>query len=283
MDIDNRKVLMGVVIITLLLFPAIAFTSGALRIAFGLLLTLFFPGYALLSALFPKQGKLEGIERIALSLGLSIAITAILGLLLNYTPWGIKLYPALTLVTIFILLVSAVAWYRQQRLPPAERLSIVVSTSLPKWSKMGNADKVLSIALVVAILLALGSLGYAIAMPREGERFTEFYILGVDGRAENYPRQLTQGEAAKLIIRIVNHEHEDMSYRVDIKIDGNEVGQVKSKVLPQGEMWEKVVSFTPQNPGKNQKVEFWLYKDNDNEPYFKEPLNLYIDVSEPPL
>ena len=103
MNIDNRKILIGMVIITLLLFPAVAFASGALQIALGLLFVLFFPGYTLLSALFPRQGSLSGIERIALSFGLSIAVTPLIGLILNYTPWGIRIYPVLISVTVFIL------------------------------------------------------------------------------------------------------------------------------------------------------------------------------------
>ena len=282
MDIDNRKILMGMVIITLLLFPAVAFTSGVLRIVLGLPFLLFFPGYIMLSALFPKQGSLGSIERTALSFGLSIAITPLIGLILNYTPWGIRIYPVLISVTIFILATSAVAWYRQQRLPSAERFSIAVNFSLSQWGKIGSVDKVLSISLIVIILAALGCLGYFIAIPKERERFTEFYILGVDGKAGNYPKQITQGEAVKLIVGIVNHEHEVTSYRIDIEIDDSQIKQIKSRALANGEKWEEIVSFTPKSSGKNQKVKFWLYKDDQTNPYFKDPLNLYIDVSESP-
>ena len=47
----------------------------------------------------------DNIERIALSLGMSIALVPIIGLLLNYTPWGITLTPItlslLALTTVF--------------------------------------------------------------------------------------------------------------------------------------------------------------------------------------
>ena len=66
MHVSNKKVLIAVIVITLLLFPIVAFTSGALRIVFGLCLVLFFPGYSLLSALFPKKGGFSSIERVAL-------------------------------------------------------------------------------------------------------------------------------------------------------------------------------------------------------------------------
>jgi uncharacterized membrane protein len=124
--IDNQVILIAVVVATLLLFPLVAFTSGGVRIAFGLLFALFFPGYALLSAIFPKQGKLGGIERIALSFGLSIAVVPLIGLILNFTPWGIELYPIVISVTIFILAASVVGWYRQRKLEPDQRFRVVI-------------------------------------------------------------------------------------------------------------------------------------------------------------
>ena len=78
---------------------------------------------------------------------------------------------------------------------------------------------------------------------------------------------------------IINNEHEIASYRVVIKINGvknNEVGPI---VLDNGEKWERGATFVPQVAGKNQKVEFLLYKDRDIEPCF-EPLHLWIDVTE---
>jgi uncharacterized membrane protein len=124
--IDNQVILIAVVVATLLLFPLVAFTSGGVRIAFGLLFALFFPGYALLSAIFPKQGKLGGIERIALSFGLSIAVVPLIGLILNFTPWGIELYPIVISVAIFILAASVVGWYRQRKLEPDQRFRVVI-------------------------------------------------------------------------------------------------------------------------------------------------------------
>ena len=73
------------------------------RIILGLPLVLFLPGYALIATLFPQKGDLDGIERIALSFGLSIAITPLLGLALNYTPFGIRLTPILTILSVFTI------------------------------------------------------------------------------------------------------------------------------------------------------------------------------------
>ena len=59
-----------------------------IRTILGLFLILFIPGYSLIAALFPRKGDLDGIERAALSFGLSIAVTPLIGLALNYTSMG---------------------------------------------------------------------------------------------------------------------------------------------------------------------------------------------------
>ena len=66
-----------------------------LRILLGLPLVVFIPGYSLIAALFPNNDDITLTERIALSFGLSIAVVPLVGLGLNFTPWGsglIQLY-----------------------------------------------------------------------------------------------------------------------------------------------------------------------------------------------
>jgi len=278
MDIDNRKILTAIVVITLLLFPVVVFTTGPLRIGIGLPFVIFFPGYTLLSALFPKRDDLSGIERVALSFGLSIAVVPLIGLILNYTLWGIRLYPILTSITLFIIVTSAVGWYRQRKLPAADRFSVTFKASLPNWGGTTKLDKALSISLVVVIVAALGCLGYVIAIPKPGEKFTEFYILNIEGKAENYPQQVILGEPVDIVIGVVNREYQPASYRVGITIDGVENSQVDIGTLAHEEKREKRVSFIPQVAGEKRKVEFHLYKNGEDEPYFEDPLHLYIDV-----
>ena len=68
MKIDNVRILIVIIAITLLLFPVVRFSSGVTTIVLGLILVLFSPGYALLSAVCPRQSQLGGIERVGLSL-----------------------------------------------------------------------------------------------------------------------------------------------------------------------------------------------------------------------
>ena len=165
MKFDSQRVLVAIVAITLLFFPVVTFTTGPLRVSLGIPFAIFFPGYTLLAALLPNRDKLNSIERLALSFGLSIAVVPLIGLILNYTPWGIRPYPILISITLFIIATAAIGWYRQQKLTAADRFSITSRTTLPNWMGMSKLDRGLFVFLVVAIVVALGSLGYAVAMP----------------------------------------------------------------------------------------------------------------------
>ena len=140
-------------------------------------------------------------------------------------------------------------------------------------------DKVLSIILLGAILGALGMLGYVIAKPKGGERFTEFYILGLSGTATDYPREIRLGEQGTVIVGIVNHEYEEVSYRVEVKIDGVKNNKLGPVVLAHEQKWEEKINFIPDKVGDNQKVDFLLYRNEEAEPVL-EPLHLWINVTE---
>ncbi len=102
------------------------------RYVFGSALVLFLPGYALIEALYPKRGGGSQVERVglvkaemdddltrfALSIGLSLAIVPLTGLVLNYTPFGIRLLPVtisiagLTVAFLLLALVRKHAYYK---------------------------------------------------------------------------------------------------------------------------------------------------------------------------
>lgn len=264
--------LLVIILIVIIIFVP----SNIVRIILGLPFVLFFPGYALIAVLFPKRSDITGVERIALSFGTSIAAAALIGLVLNYTPWGINAYSILVSLAIFILATSIAAWYRQRSLTEEERFATSFSFDLLAWRSQSTLDKTLSIILIVAILGAIGTFGYTAAIPKIGERFTEFYILGLEGKATDYPKELMLGEEGRVIVGIVNREYETVSYRVEVTINGIGDKEIGPVVLGHEEKWEREVSFSPTKVGDNQKVEFLLYKEG--KPVFKEPIHLWVNV-----
>jgi uncharacterized membrane protein len=141
-----------------------------------------------------------------------------------------------------------------------------------------TTNKALSIFLIVAIVATLGLIIYMVATPKKGEKFTEFYILSTEGKAQDYPKQVILGEPVDILSGVVNHEYKPTSYRVEIKINGIKTSEVNIGTLANGEKWEEIISFTPQFAGERQRIDFYLYKNGEDEPYLKEPLRLYINV-----
>lgn len=261
MRLNLRNELAYVLGLSFILLGIIVFGGPKpLRTVLGLPFVLFFPGYALIAALFPGKKDLDGIERVALSFGLSIAVVPLIGLLLNYTPWGIRLYPIALSLFCFILVMSCIATCRRRRLPEEERFQLSFEVELPRWSQLSRLDRVLTAALVASIVFAVGSLIYVISTPKVGERFTEFYILGLSGKAEGYPRDLMVGEEGKVILGVVNHEYAEVEYAAEIRVGGVTQKRIYPIRLGHEEKLERVVSFVPYAPGENIKVEFFLEK-----------------------
>ena len=251
------------------------------RIILGLLLILFIPGYSLIAALFPKKNDLDGIERTALSFGLSIAVVPLIGLLLNYTPFGIRLDPVLISISIFTVVMSTAAYIRRWKLSEDERFSVnfkyYFDRMLESFKRESGTDRILSIVLVISIIIAVSATAYVIVVPKEGEKFTEFYILGQNGTASDYPTNLTVGQAGNVTIGIVNHEYSDVNYEMVIKLNNQTINDTNI-TLSNNQTYLQPFTFTPGTYGQNQELEFELYKLPDNNTVYRS-LHLWVNVA----
>jgi uncharacterized membrane protein len=278
MRLDNRIVLAIIAALTLSLFPVAILTSGPLRIILSFICLIFFPGYALLSVLFPRQGEIGAVERIALSLGASIALVPIMGFLLNFSPWGIRLIPILISSGAFILLMSITGVIRQQLLPSELRFEITLNVNWARWKDIKGVKKVLIITGSLAIAsLIISAIIFTAALP-ESQVTTEFYILDAGGKTNDYPRQVRVNDPADITAVVVNHEDQPITYSIQIVSSEAVIGEANTGLLSPGEKWEGKAIFTSKTAGKDQKIEFFLYKAGDKEPYFKDPLYIYVDA-----
>ena len=85
------------------------FFLGILRMIFGGIIVLFLPGFALISILYPNNRDIDNLQKYGLSFGLSIVIVVLIGLALNYTPFGITLTPILLSIDILTLIFTVIA------------------------------------------------------------------------------------------------------------------------------------------------------------------------------
>jgi uncharacterized membrane protein len=137
---------------------------------------------------------------------------------------------------------------------------------------------------------------YVIVTPKEGEHFTEFYILGPEGKADNYTTKYILGPEGKadnyttkyifgenstITVGIVNHEYRPVNYTMEIRLENKSFPlpeNLQHVTLAHNETWQKPVTFSPPFVGKNMKLEFLLFNEtNKNTPYRN--LHLWIDVN----
>ena len=102
-------------IVVVAAIPENAFPFVYARYILGLVYVLFLPGYCFIRAFF-MQREFEYLEQIVFSLGLSIVFVFLIGLLLNYSPWGITLAPIILSLLILTLVFSIIALFREYQI-----------------------------------------------------------------------------------------------------------------------------------------------------------------------
>jgi hypothetical protein len=100
--------------LTVFTIPPDLYPLSYIRNFLGLIFVLFLPGYSLVKAIFQQKVPIkassesfENIERLVLSIAISIALAPMVGLILYYTPIGISLAPiTLSLLAVTVLFAS---------------------------------------------------------------------------------------------------------------------------------------------------------------------------------
>ena len=259
MKFEFKRDLLLINLIALIeIFVITIFRNDILRMVLGFPFLLFCSGYALVSALFIKKDDLDTIERIGLSIGLSIAIIPLTGLILHFTPYGIRLYPILFSIASLVFLFSLVARHRRRKIGETFTFSIEI-----RWKELPTGEKAYRLILLFLIFL-VGIVTVQMITTPKIEKFTEFYILGANGTAE-YPKNLTPGESVDLIVGIRNHETQEEEYRVVIRLEGETIETIEGIKLKHEEIWEEKLNFIPNKVGENMRLEFLLYKSGKEE------------------
>ena len=157
-------------ILSALLIAVIAFfPDSPVRILLGLPFMLFFPGYTLICALFPRNKDLDIVERLTLCTGLSIAVTSLIGLALNYTAFGITLYSVVCSLFLFMLMMSVVAVYRRSTITPTDVFAPLAAVNMSGWPEFRGLKTVFTLfrddnrlikltATIAFILIALAAI-----------------------------------------------------------------------------------------------------------------------------
>ena len=118
-------------VVSVFMIPEDDYPLVIIRYVLGAIFILWLPGYAFIKTLFPSQlpfsaglkhvldasqRNLDIIERVVLSFAMSLALVPIVGLLLNYTPWGIRLTPIVLSLATLTLAFAAAALAREYQM-----------------------------------------------------------------------------------------------------------------------------------------------------------------------
>lgn len=265
--------------------------ESILRFGMIIVLFMFLPGYALVAALYPRNNGPGGIERIALSAGMSLVVSPLIGFALNFTSVGVRGLPMALCIALFTALFMGVALLRRSLVPKADRFCLDLETpvnsligALSLRNKAGT-DRTATIVLLIAIALVIITAGFLAAVPVKHEQYTEFYLYGKNGTLAEYPLKVKLGDTAPVIVGISNHEGTAMTYNLAVTIDGlgSQRRQIYSDriVLADNDTLEKPIDLTMDIAGDNLNLQFLLYLDgNTDAPY--RACNLWVDVKAPP-
>jgi uncharacterized membrane protein len=297
LDLLSILILGALAVVGILAFDL---TWTPLRLAIGLPFVLLLPGYALLSALFPERGDrgFDLLERVVLSLALSLAVVSIVAYLANFTPYGIRLAPVLIAVVGWSAAFAVIGLVRRARLAPQDRYRLrwnAGDSTVPSlfsvqqrgvraqrgpFEPENERQLLLNVFLVFSIVVLLAGGAYlAIAAPSlpDAEPHTEYYLLSENEEGEltanDLPTELSAGSAEPIHVGIENHEGETRTYttvvlqqEVTIADDGSEVESVESEeeldrfetTVEAGESEETEYELTPTAGGEVQ-IWFLLY------------------------
>ncbi|SHL09376.1 Uncharacterized membrane protein [Haladaptatus paucihalophilus DX253] len=294
---------LGVVIALVLVTVGVVRAGGVwtpVRLSFGFLFLFFLPGYSLVAVLFPEASgnresdggdegdgtstgfprRIDGIERITLSIAVSLAVVPLIGYLVSYSPWGLNLDPSLLAIGGFTIVCALAGAVRQWTLPESDRFSVPIEDAYarftPDVSTVTSHVRPLNVLLVVSLVVATAGIVYTTTTPRSDERFTEFY-LGTKNASgstvtDAYPKNFTAGDAKHLRVGIGNHEYERSNYTVVVLLQRVKRNNGSTRVTAerrldrfhvsagQGQTVVENRSLEPTMTGERLRLQFLLYR-----------------------
>ncbi len=236
MNRNPFKVALAAVIVLAGALALFGMLGTAARAIVALPLVLVAPGYAITAAAFPRRG-LDGATTLLFSLGLSLTIAIVGGLVLNLTPWGLETGSWVVFLSLTILGGGAIAVRRRPGLSvvPAGAGRSVARSAYP-------VAPLMAAALVLIVATRVAATG---ELRQQHKGFTQLSILSI------------QGSAAR--VSITNQESATTSYRLQLTAGGRTIRQWPSLTLAQGDTWQATVAL-PSTPSRAGRVQATLYR-----------------------
>ena len=254
-----------------------------LRVAFGLLMVLFLPGYALVSSLFPAKEALDGIGRVALGFGLSLAAVPPISLVLDRSPWGLTRLSTALATFIVIAVASIVAASRRMHLTNQDPYAVrLANPRVPLPSDWDRATRAIVGLVVLGTLLVIVGAVPIVHSQMIGEPVTEFALYNSDGKPEFFPRQVVVDEPIEVQLSVVNNEGTHATFGLKVTGSARLIEPISPIRLVDGETWTGTIRFAVTKAGAHLPVQFDLVRLDGSghaDPYRE--LLLWVDGMEP--
>lgn len=140
-----------------------------------------------------------------------------------------------------------------------------------------HGTQALTVVLTITLLVAvIGVIYLAITPYQQTDAHTEFYVLGPNGVAEEYPTDLAIDDEGEFIVGATNNEHQEMTYTVVVETEDTRFAE-ETFTRGEGESWEERVTLAFDSPG-TYRVDIYLYRGNSIEAGETPYRELWLDV-----
>jgi len=207
-------------------------------IFFALPLIFFLPGYALTRMIFPTDA-LGFTERCLISIGTSIAIVALSGVVMNWLPGGLNSSGFTLFVGTITLIFALVTYNRQWQQQHIEMIA------LPDWAFTRQHFALFGLA----IFLIVGAMTIQVidASHQTSTHFTQLWTL---------PVQSSQA----VTIGIKNQENTKQTYTIQVSVAGKVIKTYSTITLANGAMWQQ--NLTLPTTTAATKVDVTVYRSS---------------------
>jgi uncharacterized membrane protein len=243
------------------------------RALLGPVAVLLVPGYAAVSALFPRYDDLDRVERLGLSLSTSLAMIAAVALVLDRIPGGLTFTSIRITVTGGTVLLLGIAAVRRARARGAPS-GYAVEAAPPPPGRTGRAVRFTQ-AIVVANI-AVAALAYVVTIGATVPTSTAFYVLGSEEKLSDYPTEVTVGESFAVTVGVSQASNAGGRYRLTATSGDAVLATLGPFDVAAGSTWRSEVRVALPRAGPDQELELSLARDGDSEAY--RTVRLWIDV-----
>ncbi len=253
----------------------VAFPGSILAYVFGLPLVFFVPGFAVVRLFFWNGTNIE--TKFVLSLGISVLVVILLGLILTLSPIGLR--PLTTQASLLIFALGAVAletrWLHAGR--PTKGQPAAAPDPVEEESG-GKMDMVVVAMIATALVVSAISLGLIITAKYPSR--TYFAMTDENGSADMNVTQIA-GNNITIVLHMFNDEGGTRTFTVLFQNwNSTALGSWNvSNVLQRGDYWNYTAKIPLPIPG-TFRLDFQLYIQEQGKPSIEYgELHLWVVVT----